>query len=214
MPKVNAHENHRERMRKRFAERGFDNYRPHEVLEQLLFGCLPRVNTNEIGHRLIDSFGSVMGVLDASVDELMRVDGIGIKSAEYIASIKPNVGNVIAEQYRTMGAVTHGMAVFLSDWFFTSEENMIGLIVCDHAGVFRECCEISLQLKDGSPDCEKIASEIIGKVGEGKYIAVLPSSDAVSRSDAYRLLDITSQLGCVMMNAYRKVAAGLTSVLF
>ena len=75
------HENHRDRMRKRFLRDGLDHFEKHEVIEMLLFGLIPRRNTNEIAHRLIDRFGSIAGIIDAPYSEIIKVKGIGEKGA-------------------------------------------------------------------------------------------------------------------------------------
>ncbi len=75
------HEKHRERLRARYLEEGLDNFAPHEVLELLLTFSIPRVNTNDIGHRLMEKFGSLENVFTAQIGELRRVEGIGEKSA-------------------------------------------------------------------------------------------------------------------------------------
>lgn len=65
-------EGHRKRMRERFYKEGLDNFEPHEALEVLLFYALPRVDTNELAHRLINSFGSFHAVLEASREDLIK----------------------------------------------------------------------------------------------------------------------------------------------
>ncbi|MBQ8309996.1 MAG: DNA repair protein RadC [Clostridia bacterium] len=77
------HTNHRERMRGR-ALFGLESFADHELLEMLLFGTIPRGDTNEIGHTLIERFGSFNAVLEASVEELESVNGIGRSSAVQI----------------------------------------------------------------------------------------------------------------------------------
>lgn len=57
---------------------------PHEMLEAMLFYGKPRVNTNPLAHKLIDTFGSVGKVLNADLDELKLVRGVGDKTAEYL----------------------------------------------------------------------------------------------------------------------------------
>lgn len=56
----------------------------HELLEILLFSYIPRKNTNDIAHRLLRTFGSLENVINASVDKLMTVDGVGRKTATEI----------------------------------------------------------------------------------------------------------------------------------
>ncbi len=80
----NLHREHRKRMRIRFREMGLDGFSDHEVLEFLLFNAIPRVNTNEIAHRLLNRFGTLSGVIEASYEELMSVKGIGENSATLI----------------------------------------------------------------------------------------------------------------------------------
>ena len=81
------HEGHRQRLRERFLKMGFDSFEPHEMFELLLTYSIPRKNTNLIAHRLIDTFGSVSAVFDASIEALMSVDGISENSATLIKMI-------------------------------------------------------------------------------------------------------------------------------
>ena len=75
------HERHRQRVKKRFREQGLKNFEPHNVLELLLFYAIPRRDTNEIAHRLLETFGTFSRVLDAPVEELVKVEGISENSA-------------------------------------------------------------------------------------------------------------------------------------
>ena len=73
--------NHRERVRKRFLREGLEHFEQHNQLELLLFYAIPQRDTNGIAHDLIQRFGSISRVMDASVEELMTVDGIGERAA-------------------------------------------------------------------------------------------------------------------------------------
>ena len=75
------HKEHRERVRKRFETLGLEDFDEHQVLEMMLFYAIPRKDTNEIAHRLIDRFGSFAQVMDTSLEELERVEGMGHSSA-------------------------------------------------------------------------------------------------------------------------------------
>ena len=80
----NVHEGHRARLKKRFLTEGLDNFEPHQVLELMLFYAIPQKDTNPLAHELINRFGSFAGVLDASVQDLMSVDGIKESTATYL----------------------------------------------------------------------------------------------------------------------------------
>jgi len=83
--KKNPHANHRKRVRQEFLENGFNRSTPdHKIMEMLLFYSIPRIDTNEIAHNLVNHFGSVSKILDASPSELEKVDGIGENSAVLI----------------------------------------------------------------------------------------------------------------------------------
>lgn len=77
-----GHEGHRRRLYEKLnsGERLFE----HELLEILLFNAFPRKNTNPIAHALLDSFGTVKGVFEASVNQLKTVEGVGDSVAEYL----------------------------------------------------------------------------------------------------------------------------------
>ncbi len=75
------HEDHRQRMRDRCMKSGFEGFSDHELIEMLLGYSIPRKDTNPIAHELIDRFGSLGRVLEAEVDELVQVDGMGERSA-------------------------------------------------------------------------------------------------------------------------------------
>ena len=75
--KISAHAGHRERMRKKFREQGIDCFEEHEVLEILLYFAVAQKNTNELAHSLLNTFGSLAGVLNAPEEELLRVPGVG-----------------------------------------------------------------------------------------------------------------------------------------
>ena len=55
---MSLHDGHRDRMRERFLQTGFEGMEDHEALELILYYFFPRINTNPIAHRLIETFGS------------------------------------------------------------------------------------------------------------------------------------------------------------
>ncbi len=83
------HEGHRKRLRDRFSAAGLEAFAPHEVLELLLTYAIPRRDTKPIAYALITRFGSLHAVLQASVQELMQVDGIGENAATLLSMMMP-----------------------------------------------------------------------------------------------------------------------------
>ena len=71
------HAGHRQRMRERFLTGGLEGFADHEVLELMLFYAIPQRNVNPLAHRLLDRFGTLHAVLEAPVEELMKVEGVG-----------------------------------------------------------------------------------------------------------------------------------------
>ena len=84
---MGVHDGHRERLRARFAEHGLDSFNELNALELLLCYAIPRRDTNEIAHRLLDAFGSLSGVFQASLQELTSVPGIGENAATLILMV-------------------------------------------------------------------------------------------------------------------------------
>lgn len=78
---MGIHDGHRQRLRKRFVQCGLNGMDDHNVLEIVLFYALPRRDTNELAHRLIERFGSISGVLEAEIDDLKQIDGLGDNAA-------------------------------------------------------------------------------------------------------------------------------------
>ncbi len=74
-------EGHRERLRKRFAKNRFDGFHDYEVLEFLLTFIFARIDVKPLAKELLKRFGSFSKVLDASIDDLQEVDGMGEASA-------------------------------------------------------------------------------------------------------------------------------------
>jgi len=84
--KKHCHWGHRQRLKQQFLAGG-DALPDHVLLELLLFYSIPQRDVNEIAHGLMDEFGSIAGVLDASEEALVKVKGVGPNSAALIKLI-------------------------------------------------------------------------------------------------------------------------------
>ncbi|MDR3050591.1 MAG: DNA repair protein RadC, partial [Oscillospiraceae bacterium] len=81
------HEGHRARVKERFKQDGLDSFAPHEVLELLLFFAIPQRNVNPLAHALIEHFGSLAGVLEASPEDLCNCAGVGDNAATLLSMV-------------------------------------------------------------------------------------------------------------------------------
>lgn len=83
----NVHEGHRNRLREAYRKQGMNGMADHVVLEMLLTYVIPRRDVNELSHRLLNTFGSLTGVLEADPLRLADVEGVGDRTALYLHSL-------------------------------------------------------------------------------------------------------------------------------
>ena len=78
---------HRERVRKKFLENGFNGLEDYEVLELLLFYVIPRKDTKAIAKELIKKFKTLANVLKADTLELKTINGLGDVAITFLKMI-------------------------------------------------------------------------------------------------------------------------------
>lgn len=76
---------HRERLRERFEKNRFEGFHEYEVLEFLLTFIFRQGDVKPLAKELIKTFGSFAQVLDAPIEELEKVKGMGKASALNLA---------------------------------------------------------------------------------------------------------------------------------
>ena len=89
---------HRSRLRQRFLEVGLEGFHDYEIVELLLTLGTPRRDCKQMAKDAIKKFGDLRNVLDASLDDLQQIKGIGPSNAfgiklfqavsEYIAKLE------------------------------------------------------------------------------------------------------------------------------
>ncbi len=82
------HLGHRQRLRERFLKSGLDGFADYEVVELLLTLAIPRTDVKQPAKALIARFGNLRAILDAPVEELRTVSGIGSVTPVAIKIIK------------------------------------------------------------------------------------------------------------------------------
>ena len=97
MAKHTVHEGHRQRICTRLSS-GIDSLQDHELLEILLFSCIPRRNTNETAHYLIDACDGFDAVFHTDPKQLATVLGVGPQSALFLRIIGAVIDRIIASR--------------------------------------------------------------------------------------------------------------------
>ncbi len=153
---TNIHEKHRERMREIYLKNGFDAFSEVEVLEYMLFFVLPRIDTNPLAHKLLNKFGSLANVLEAPVEALMQIDGIGRQTALYL-NLMLNVANRYSKNKCTdkisnsIEAKEYCAKLFVGktveEFYIICLSSTNHVISCDKIGT-GSASEVGIQMKD------------------------------------------------------------------
>jgi len=84
---ANANAEYHERLRDRFLSSGENALADYELLKLILFYALPRRDTKALAKMLLQSFGSLAGVLSARPDDLTAVSGLPGTSATLLKAV-------------------------------------------------------------------------------------------------------------------------------
>ncbi len=140
---MSIHSGHRQRLKDRFRREGLDNFDELYVLELLLYYCIPRVDTNPLAHRLLDHFGSLTAVLDATPQELEKVEGMGKNAATFLSLIT-QVGRYYQVKRSEPGEVLRTVEQcgnYLVPYFFGRELETV-FVLCLDAKCKVLCCKM------------------------------------------------------------------------
>ncbi len=85
---VHKGEGHRQRLREKFLDSGLSGFHDYEVIELLLTLATPRKDCKEAAKAVLKKFETLQQALEASVNDLCSVDGVGPKNAFGIKLIK------------------------------------------------------------------------------------------------------------------------------
>ncbi|MDR1432733.1 MAG: DNA repair protein RadC [Puniceicoccales bacterium] len=83
-----GNDGHRNRLRKRFLRSGFVGFADHEIVELLLTLSIPRKDVKATAKHLLQTFGSLAGIFDADIGEVVQVKGIGQSTAVALRIIR------------------------------------------------------------------------------------------------------------------------------
>ncbi len=129
------HSGHRARLKKRFIrEGGFENFEDHNILEMLLFYTIPRRDTNELAHKILDKFGSLYALFDAPYEELIKTPGISENTACLIKAILPAARAYNYSKYQQVTVLNNMNKVsdYLLGKYAGFSEEVLGLVSMDN----------------------------------------------------------------------------------
>ena len=142
---MGIHDGHRSRIRERFTEHGLDSFNDINALELLLFYSIPRKDTNEIAHRLLEHFGSLHEVFNASVKELMDVPGISYNSAVLVSLIPQMMKKCVISRTKDIKCINSSSdaASFLIPRFMNEQDEILLMLCLDNKRGIICCKEVS-----------------------------------------------------------------------
>lgn len=140
---MSTHDGHRQRMKNAFAEHGLESFDDVHALEFLLFYVHARCNTNEIAHELLDRFGSLDAVFEASVEELSNVDGVGRETAIFLRLI-PEVSRRYMMSRRKMTTIndTRDACEYFRPLFMFARTERVFVLLLDNMLRVLSCREL------------------------------------------------------------------------
>ena len=140
---MGVHDGHRDRLKSRFAEHGLESFNDINALELLLFYAIPRKDTNVMAHELLDRFGGLSGVFDASLRELTEVPGIGENAALLIKLVPQMMKKCQLSRVNDIRVFRNAsdLGRFLVPRFM-DERDELALLLCLDSRRCLICCEI------------------------------------------------------------------------
>lgn len=109
----------------------------HDLLEVLLFRSCPRKDMFDIATNLLAAFGTIDGVLKASVEELTQVEGVGQNVAEYIRVLGLGLNRVHGVKSFGLARSTAEFCRMVTTQNKKNEADLLELYVVDSDGRVR-----------------------------------------------------------------------------
>ena len=168
------HDGHRQRVKNRFIKSGIDDFEPHNVLELMLFYAIPKRDTNELAHNLIETFGSFDKVLEADYLQLAAVKGMGEHSATLLKLFIESYGYYERQKYKDGFIATSSAAVIsYAQSLFVGETRELGYLLCFDAKLQLINC---VKISEGSVNAASVSVRRSASYQNSPPVALLNGS--------------------------------------
>jgi len=97
---------HRRRLNQKFMNSGIETLHEYEALELLLTYVIRRQDVKRRAKALLEKFVSVKGILDAEIDDLKQIEGIGESSAVFFKLVKETASLYLKQKAKEKKQVT------------------------------------------------------------------------------------------------------------
>ena len=88
---------HRERVRASIVKNGTTNMPEYQMVEYILFHGIPYKDTKPIAYELINKFGDISGICNASIEELLKTNGMTYNMALFL-KVMPEIAERIGKE--------------------------------------------------------------------------------------------------------------------
>ena len=147
---TSIHTGHRQRAKTEFLARGLEGMPDHRALELLLFYAIPQGDVNPLAHALIDHFGDLAGVFNATYEQLLEVKGVGANTATLIKLIPALAGRYLERRTEMDGQLLTSWQFreLLMPLFFGTRNEMAYLVCMDGKGKLITCRKLGEGIAD------------------------------------------------------------------
>lgn len=130
---MSIHDGHRERVKREFLAIGIDHFSETRILELVLFYSRRQGDVNPLAHELLNTFGSLAGVMDASPEDLMAVPGVGENTAVLLKLFPAMISRYMLSRTDPKAIITDAASIreLMAPYFFSARNEMTYLACLD-----------------------------------------------------------------------------------
>ncbi len=138
-------EGHRDRVRNRFMTDDTNELPESVVLEAFLHSIIPRRDTHDLAARLLKEFGNFAQVVDAPLESLMRVEGVGKTVATQLKMLSSYLRCYMRAKQGYVKAITNSDEAggVLLPYFFGQTKELVYVLCLNSAGKLLGCDLVS-----------------------------------------------------------------------